>query len=51
MENPITTLALGSSILMFVLAAVEQGAHSSYKVGALYVCFALTNSVALWLGK
>jgi hypothetical protein len=47
----ISTIALGASVLLFLVAAGDQWlVAGNVKVAALYGCFSLTNAVALWIG-
>jgi hypothetical protein len=47
----ITALAVGLSVVLFFVAALDQALTAgNLKVAALYACFALTNAVSLWIG-
>lgn len=46
----ISALALGVSVLLFLIAAADQYfAAGNIKAAALYACFALTNAASLWI--
>lgn len=47
----ISQLALGASVFLFIIAAADQlWSAGNIRVAALYACFALTNTVAWWIG-
>jgi len=48
---PVTNLALVISIFMFLAAAAEQAGFGRFPPATLYVCFALTNTAAWWIGR
>lgn len=44
-------MALGASVVLFLVAAGDQYlVAGNVKAAALYACFALTNTAALWIG-
>jgi hypothetical protein len=46
----ISNVAVGASVVMFLVAAVDQYFFGGVKPAVLYFCFAMTNIASLWIG-